>query len=228
MAGKYLRGALIQFTKKFLVPVPNVISFQFNPETISHTWLQENSYSDHSAADDDKKGHPLAVPGLPGETFSLTIVMDARDMVADGSPVVVGLATASGIYSRLAALEMLMYPTDDSQSLLNPLASTGQGQPIPTSCLPLVLFVWGPGRIVPVLLTRLEIKETLYDLQLNPTHAEATLALRVLTPDELAPVDGLMGDLARGSYKYTYRLRQALALANVANSAEGIIGMLPV
>jgi len=34
---KLLKGALVQFSAPFLVPVPNVIIFQYNPETLSRT-----------------------------------------------------------------------------------------------------------------------------------------------------------------------------------------------
>ena len=37
--------------------------------------------------------------------------MDARDEIADGSGASGGARRASGVYSRLAALEMLLYPT---------------------------------------------------------------------------------------------------------------------
>ena len=55
--------------------------------------------------------NPLAVTGMPGEEFSFTIAMDANDEIADGSAPAAALAEASGVYSRLAALEMLLYPT---------------------------------------------------------------------------------------------------------------------
>ena len=51
--------------------------------------------------------------------------------------------------------------------------------------MPVTLFIWGSGRIVPVRVTGITITEKLYDSALNPTHAEAQLALRVLTPAEL-------------------------------------------
>ena len=53
--------------------------------------------------------------GMPGEAFSFTIAMDANDEIADGSAPTAALAEASGIYSRLAALEMLLYPTGGGQ-----------------------------------------------------------------------------------------------------------------
>jgi hypothetical protein len=89
------------------------------------------------------------------------------------------------------------------------------------------LFVWGPQRIVPVRITQLSITEKLYDGLLNPVHAEAQIALRVLTPDELAAVQGPMRDVANIAYVYTQGLRQVQATANLADAAASIIGMLP-
>jgi hypothetical protein len=233
MAGKYMRGALVQFMPTFLIPLPNVIIFQYNPETITHTWTQPEAASDRS--------NPLAVKGMPGESFSLSISMDAGDMVADGSPVAEGIATVSGIYTRLAALEMLLFPTGSGGGgLLGSISvsvgglsasaggSSAADRPVPESQVPVVLFVWGPGRIVPVRVTGLTITEKLYDGLLNPTHADASLNLTVLTPDELAALDDdpLKG-VAKAAYLYSQGLREVLAVANLANSAESIIGMLP-
>jgi hypothetical protein len=92
------------------------------------------------------------------------------------------------------------------------------------------LFIWGAGRIVPVRVKGLTITEKLYDSTLNPTHAEAQLALRVLTPAELnsAKTDNdVLAGLATTAYDYTFSLRQALALANLVNATESIIGMIP-
>ena len=49
---------------------------------------------------------------------------------------------------------------------------------IPANYLNTVLFVWGPGRIVPVRVTALTINEKLYDGLLNPTHAEVQITLQ--------------------------------------------------
>jgi hypothetical protein len=228
----YLRGALIEFMPTILIPLPNIIIFQYNPETMTHTWSQPEAAGSGTG---DTKGDPLAVKGSPGEQFSFTIAMDANDTIAEGHPVVSQLAEASGVYTRLAALEMLMYPLSSGTSPLLGAASVSLGgkpsgvkRSVPAFKMPTVLFVWGPGRIVPVRLTGLTITERLYDGLLSPTHAEAQLGLRVLTPEELKVDTDILGTLANGAYVYTNTLRQALALLNLANAVDGVVGMLPL
>ena len=235
MAGKFLRGALVEFMDTFLVPLPNVIIFQFNPETITHTWTPAQTVGASNPND-----NPLAVKGTPGESFSFSLAMDASDMIADGSPVAEGIATATGVYSRLAALEMLLYPTSTmgggglvgSVSAAGALGAGGGGgvkRDVPSSQLPTVLFVWGPGRILPVKVTSLTITEKLYDsVLLNPTHVDAQIGLQVLTPEELKFVSGPLAEIANVAYTYSQGLRQVLAVANLANAVESIIGMLPL
>ena len=118
MSGVVLKGALVKFTPTSLpVPVPNVIIFQYNPETMTHTWTQPEPAPPSATATGAAEGsNPLAVKGMPGETFSFTIAMDANDEIADGSPPTAALAQKTGIYSRLAALEMLLYPASVGQS----------------------------------------------------------------------------------------------------------------
>jgi hypothetical protein len=243
MPGKYLRGAFVQFMPTFLVPLPNVIIFQFNPETMTHTWQPSAPDSTPYGAN---KPNPLAVKGLPGESFSFNLAMDASDMIADGgsNPVAAaaaGLATATGIHSRLAALEMLLYPTGSfaSASLVGSVSSLASNvlagssskkkTKVPQFLMPTVLFVWGPFRIVPVRVKSLTITEKLYDaLLLSPTHAEAQIAVDVLTPDEVTALQDSLKQVATVAYNYSQAFRQAMALANLANAADSIIGMLPL
>jgi hypothetical protein len=237
MVGKFLRGAFIEFMPTFLIPLPNIIIFQFNPETMTHTWSPATP-----AAQTGPDANPLAVTGTPGEAFSFSLAMDSNDMIADGSVVAQGIADVSGVYTRLAALEMLLYPTGSfGGGLLGTVsasvggasiggsADAGVKRDVPASQLPTVLFVWGPGRILPVKITSLSITEKLYDpVLLNPVHADAQIGLKVLTPEELKFVSGPLADVANIAYTYSQGLRQALALLNLANAAESAIGMLPV
>jgi hypothetical protein len=241
MAGQFIKGAMVSFMPTFIGSLPNVVVFQFNPETITHTWTA--APSDPQAGKD-----PLAVKGIPGEQFSFSLALDSNDAIAnsDANPIAGGLATASGIYPRLAALEMLQYPSGafdggllgqvsasasiDASGVgisVSGAASSAVKKTVPASDVPTVLFVWGLQRIVPVRVTALTITEKLYDPLLNPTHADVQITLRVLTPEELEAVKGELKSVAKVAYKYSQGLRQAHAVANLGDAAATVIGMLP-
>jgi hypothetical protein len=236
MPGKYLKGAFVQFIPTFLIPRPNVVVFQYNPEAITHTWTPAAPETTPSV---NSRPNPLAVNSLPGESFSFTLMMDSSDTIADGSAVTADIAKATGLYSRLAALEMLLYPSGSFSAiqLLGTVSSalksaTGLGSTkstnVPQYMMPTVLFVWGPGRILPVRLTSLTVTEKLYDaLLLNPTQVEAQVGIQVLTPDEVATLKpSSLKTIATVAYDYSQALREALALTNLANNTESVIGML--
>ena len=87
---------------------------------------------------------------------------------------------------------------------------------------PLLLFVWGPSRVVPVRLTEFSITEEAFDPLLNPIRAKVGLGLRVLTVDDL-------GFAHRGGSLFmTYlqtKERLAAALPAGALSALGLGGL---
>lgn len=222
---KLLKGALIRFSAATLVPVPNIIVFQYNPESVSRTlspWYHKDDTKDHRIEDS------LAEPFDPEETLSLKLELDATDALEepDKHPV----AALSGVADRIAAIEMLLYPTRGEGNLLsaiNSLASVGGVDLVPRKSVPVVLFFWGPGRIVPVRITSFSVDEKAFSPTLYPIHAEATLGLRVL---DATAFDGELSaeeKMAQACYLYTRAQKEALALANVANSAESIKGMLP-
>jgi hypothetical protein len=231
----YLRGAFVMFMPVLGVSTPNVIVFQYNPETLTHAWTQAQTAAAESA-------NPVAVRTMPSETFSFELALDANESIADGG-VGGAVAQAAGIGPRLAALEMLQYPTgvDALGGLVRTVsASLGSGpvslggggdtgkRSVPLHRLPVVIFVWGPGRIAPIRVTGLTITERLYDDRLNPTQARAQISIRVLTRNEVAHLDGAAKTVANAALSYSESLRQAGAVANLGNAAESITGMLPV
>lgn len=233
----YLRGALVEFLPTGLIPIPNIIVFQYNPESMSHAWTQPEA---PAAGPNQTTTNPLAVKGDPGESFSFTLSLDAADSIADGAASA-ALAEISGVYSRLAALEMLLYPASATTGgLLGSVTAAiggafgagggggGVTRSVPANTVNTVLFVWGPGRIVPVRVTALTVTERLYDRLLNPTKAEVQITLRVLTADELHHDTDTLAGLAKAANTYSQGLRQALAVANLVNAAESILGMLPI
>jgi hypothetical protein len=174
---------------------------------------------------------------MPGESFSFELAMDAQESVASGGVSGV-IAETVGLGPRLAALEMLQYPTGTdalgglvstvSASIGLPLGGGADKRPVPEHQLPTVLFVWGPARVAPVRVTALTITERLHDARLNPIQARATVAIRVLTSQEVEALSGPLKPVARAAFGYSESLRQAGAVANLGDAAESIMGMLPV
>jgi hypothetical protein len=237
------KGALVSFMPTFIGSLPNVIVFQYNPETISHAWTPAGR-SAAMARDPNTANDPLAADGVPGESFTFKLSLDSNDMIANGNAVSADLAQASGVYTRLAALEMLQYPSGafSGASLVGSVSasiSIGglsasfsasvnlQSANVPNSEVPAVLFVWGAQRIVPVRVVSFTTNETLYDSSLNPIHAEVTLTLRVLTPKEISAMHGEMKQICQVAYVYSQGLRQVQAVANLGDAAASIMGMLP-
>jgi hypothetical protein len=86
--------------------------------------------------------------------------------------------------------------------------------------------VWGPGRIVPVQINSFSVEEQLTNPMLYPLRAKVSLGMQVLTDLDF-PNPDTIEKLAAACYNFTMTQKRVLALANVANSVESILGMLP-
>jgi hypothetical protein len=224
---RLLKGALVRLGEPFLGPVPNVIVFQYNPESITRQltpWTPPDRPEGVAPPAPD-----TAQPFDPGETFTLTLELDATDELEqpDSHPA----ALVAGVGDRIAAIEQLLYPV--GEALLGRAFSFGLGAELPRRSVPVVLFVWGPGRIVPVRVTSFGVDEQQYSPTLFPIRAKVTLGLRTLTADfftttSLGRPPTASERVAIAAYKYTRGKQEVLARANVANTAESILGMLPV
>lgn len=257
---KLLKGALIYFGAPMLIPIPNIIIFQYNPETLSRTltpwqppqrelrWGERDRLEGLQDLTREQR-LSLSQPYDPNESFSLVLELDATDALEhpESHPV----AFISGVADRVAAIEMLMYPPGDS--LLGGLMGSISGavsfsaggisggfgagaaveERLERRQVPVVLFFWGPGRIVPVRITSLSVEEQQFSPLLYPIRAKATIGVRVLDLDDLVsvsgdPATGAAVDLAKACYKFTRGQKEVLAMANLANSVESILGMLPI
>jgi len=240
---KLLKGALVEFSERFIGPIPNIIIFQYNPEKLSRSlnlW-QPPSPSAEEGEEGEQQQRPqvsgitLAQPFDPGETFTLSLELDATD--AFEVPELHPVAVISGVADRIAAMEMLLYPDKEGSSLMGELVDAigdalgggnGEDEEVPRYSVPIVLFVWGPGRIVPVRLTSFSVDEEAFSTLLYPIRAKVSIGLRVITPEDLAAYeDSLAKEIAEFSYKFTHTQKEVLAMANLANSVESILGILP-
>jgi hypothetical protein len=220
---RFEKGALVQLVKGLMGVVPNVIPFQYNPEKLSHTLTTWNPFE----VDQTQRGSqaPTVQPFNPKESFNLTLEIDATDDLEDDNPV----AKEVGVADRLAALKKLMLPTEglvgDLVASARALVGKASKHAVrPT--VPVVLFVWGPGRILPVRVTRFSVEETLFSPSLYPIQAIVTLGLEVLTPDVFKCQHDLTADIAVAAYNLTRLQEDTLATAHIANNVDAIRGLL--
>ena len=228
---KLLKGAIIQFSAPLLVPIPNIIIFQYNPESMTRSLTPWAPPAQSEGAADPKVVNALTQPFDPEETFDLALELDAADALEapDTHPV----ASVFGVADRIAAIEMLLYPPGDSAlgGLVSAIGSAFGASVavdvVPRKTVPVVLFFWGPGRIVPVRITSFSIDEQAYSPTLYPIRAKATLGLKILDAAAFGTDDSATVRIAKACYTFTRAQKELLALANVANSVESIMGMLP-
>jgi len=252
---KLLKGALIQFSAPMLIPIPNIIIFQYNPETMTRQltpWLpaqKELTYNDDGTIKESKLSgaqlNQLSQPFDPQETFSLALELDAADALEE--PGSHPIAVIAGVADRVSAMELLCYPPGPGAlgGLLNVSVNVSIGaggisasvgaaaDVVPRRDVPIVLFFWGPGRIVPVRITSFSVDEQQYSPLLYPVRAKVTIGLKVLDETHLLNIAGdtsqtAIVEIAKACYKFTQAQKEALAMANLANSVESIIGMLPI
>lgn len=244
---KLLKGALIEFSERFIGPIPNVIVFQYNPETMTRAlevWNQNSEGGSTASANTSS----TAQPANPPETFTLALELDAADALEkpESHPV----AFISGVADRIAAMEMLLYPQGDSllggllgsvtgslsvgaspggASIGGALGGAAGGvRPVARGTVPVLLFVWGPGRIVPVRITSFSVDEQAYSPLLYPIRAKVSIGLKILTPKDFPSCNlKLAEQIAITAFKFTRKQKEVLAAANMANSVESILGMLP-
>ena len=91
----------------------------------------------------------------------------------------------------------------------------------------MVLFVWGPGRILPVRVTSFSVEESLFAPSLHPTQATVSLGLEVLTPDAFKCQKDITADLAVAAFNFTKLQDDTLAAAHIANNLDAVRGLLP-
>lgn len=102
---KLLKGALVELSEPFLGPIPNVIVFQYNPETLTRELMPWAPPTEAEGTEPPTSG--TAQPFDPTETFSLALELDAADALEE--PESHPVAVLAGVADRIAALEMLLY-----------------------------------------------------------------------------------------------------------------------
>jgi hypothetical protein len=218
-----MRGAMIEYGSGFMGPIPNVVIFQFNPESLTRTIQIPPRPSGGSARETTQAGDPSV------EKISFKAQFSAADGKGTGNV----LAVTMGVGPRLAALEKMVNPASKLSGLIGAaidaiggaLGGGGDDEPrqvIPREKYPRILFIWGPFRVLPVVIESMSITELQYDFLLNPIQADVQIGLAVNTIDNCS--DDTVG---KGALEYSNLAKDAQAMLNLANTIEQIAELIP-
>jgi hypothetical protein len=220
-----LRGAMIEYGTGLIGPIPNVLIFQFNPESLSRTMQIPQRPTGATQRETTQAGEKTF------EKISFKAHFSAANMLDEDKD----LAKLFGIGPQLCALEKMVLPSSKIAGLIGKAIDAigdalGVGgdddapaQPIPREKYPRILFIWGLTRVLPVTIDSMTISEVEYDSILNPLRAEVDLQLSVITIDQCS--DDVLG---KGALEYSTIAKEAQAIANLANTAEQIVELIPL
>lgn len=224
---KILRGAFVEFG--ISLP-PLIVAFQFNPLTISRSRTAtvepprtprrrgaQNMTLLEAAADGDMSNvRGKQIVKVNEETLSFDIRLDATDKLDEGD----ALTEEFGVSPQLSTLELMMIPK--GQGLLGAavsalLGAAGSGFSFVDDAKnpPVILFIWGRKKVMPVNITSMQIKEEEFSADLNPTRATVSVSLQVIEGPN-AP------------FVYTKAMKEVMSLLNLANIGDIANTIAPV
>src|SRR6185369_4179482 len=152
-----ISGALVRISRSSSID-KTLVLFQYNPETLTRS-LTPNFYQTRKDT----------LTGPATQSIDLTIQLEASDQAWN---------SLTGVLPPLAALEMMVNPSLTDLMAYEASLATGKMEAVPPLA-PRILFVWGPSRVLPVLIKSLTIKEKMFNSLLTPMIAEADLKLEV-------------------------------------------------
>ena len=187
---KVFRGAFVEYGLS--IP-PLVVVFQFNPVQLSRGRTQEFSMTAptqpwedgygltlrnfHQGFNDLLKLRDAQYVTTHPESLGFEILLDATDKLNEGDRITEEL----GIAPQLATLDLMAQPKKEGvfgalvqQLLPRRFSFTGTEKP------PMILFIWGRKRILPVNINSLTITETEFHTNLEPIRATVSVDLTVI------------------------------------------------
>jgi hypothetical protein len=183
------------------------IILQYNPDSLTRT-IQTQGVG----AETGDRVETLRLKGPAVETIKLEAELDATDYLE--KPGDHPSVLANGLAGHLAALEMIVNPTTASMANAQQMTAAGTLEIFPMEA-ELTVFVWGKNRVVPVRIAEFSIIEEAFDHNLNPIRAKVSLALRILSANDV-PYTSFAASIFRA-----YHLqREQLAAKVTGNSSQ--------
>jgi hypothetical protein len=219
---RILRGAFVEFG---LSLPPLFVVFQFNPLQLTRN--RTLSFAPGGAATTSAQASAATPPTLrqfhartsslqevqkqqvvtvQEQTIGFDIRLDATDRLDDRD----AIAEQFGIAPQLSTLELMVYPKNES--LLGAAIGTLLGKPDGFSFTrrenpPLILFIFGRKRVLPVNINSMNITETEFSTELDPVRATVAVNLTVIEGKSLP-------------FRYSKAMTEAMSVLNLANTRD--------
>jgi hypothetical protein len=222
---KILRGAFVEFG---LSLPPLFVVFQFNPMQLTRNRSLTFAFPGASGAGTgsdqastvpqrnarqcraetanllDLQKQQLVTVG--DQTIEFDIRLDATDKLDERKTI----AEQFGVAPQIATLELMVTPKEES--LLGAAVDTLLGKPKGFSFTrsanpPLILFIFGRKRVLPVNITTMNITETEFSADLNPIRATVSVSLTVIEGKSVP-------------YLYSKAMTEVMSVLNLANIAD--------
>lgn len=214
---KILRGAFVEYG--ISLP-PLVVVFQFNPIQLTRnrslTFSVPSSETSGGASTSLRKFHErhddltdlrdAQQVQVQEESIGLEIRLDATDKLNEGDTI----TEQFGVAPQLATLELMVHPKGESligQALGALLGSPGGFSFTKGENPPLILFIWGRKRVLPVNINSMNITETEFSTDLNPIRATVAVNLTVIEGKNIP-------------YMYSKAMKEAMSVLNLANITD--------
>jgi hypothetical protein len=224
-APKLLNGSFVQLLEDIIGFLPNVVTFQYNPETITRSLTPWNPM----AVDQADRGSqaPTVQPfDIPEKFTGFQLEFDATDGMAAGH----GLYEQFGVEPQLAALRKLIQASEgllgDLTASFKDLTGIGGGEAKRPTVAP-TLLVLGRRVILPVRITSFSVEETMHSPTLYPIMATVSLDMEVMTPDMFRCTTSAVAKIATAAYQFTRLQEDAAAVLNLANLPSAISTIVP-
>ncbi|SCL34952.1 hypothetical protein GA0070624_5127 [Micromonospora rhizosphaerae] len=222
---RVLRGAFVEFG---LSLPPLFVVFQFNPlqltrnrsltfaapgTTVTATATNQapavpprTLRQFHAGVSDLSELRKQQLVTVQEQTIGFDIRLDATDRLDERDTI----TEQFGIAPQLSTLELMVHPKEES--LLGAALGALLGKPEGFSFTrgenpPMVLFIFGRKRVLPVNINSLNITETEFSTDLNPIRATVAVNLTVIEGKSVP-------------YLYSKAMTEAMSVLNLANVAD--------
>jgi len=139
---------------------------------------------------------------LQEESISFELRLDATDKLDEGDPI----AQQYGIAPQLSALELMVYPKAETEFGADLGSSEGYSFSNEENP-PMIIFIWGEDRVLPVNINSMNVTETEFNTQLAPIRATVSVNLTVIEGKNAV-------------YAYSQSMKEINAMMNMDNMAD--------